>query len=299
MAFSASDAAFEGFRITRERPLPVLIWSLVYLVVGAVGSALVVLMVGEDMNTVLQGAAASDPAQAMTMLPVMGKMYAIALPLGILWTAFFSAAVFRAVLRPEDSRGAYLRFSRDELMIALLYIVLLIVSFVVLFGVTAVATLAAMPLAMLAGPVGAAALGMTVSFVAIIGTMAWIGVRLSLAGPTTFATGKIDLKGAWRLSVGRFWPMLGCYILAAVLATIVGLLGFVIVLAAAAGIGGGMTAITQPDYSSLGAYFTPARIVQLVVSSVVSTLQYVILFAPAAAIYRSLRNGEGAEDHFV
>jgi len=301
MGFSASDAAFEGFRITRERPLPVLLWSLVYLVVAAIGSALMVLTLGPDMGRLAEMTpeASSNPEEVLAMVPVMAKVYAIALPLGLIWLAIFSAAIYRTVLRPSDTRFGYLRLSGDELRLTLLYIVLLLITFVVLFASTIVGTLAAMPLVAVAGPVGGALVMTALTMLGVVAAMAWVGVRLSLTGPWTFNTGKIDLKGAWLLTRGRFWPMLGAYILAVVLATIVGVLGLVIILAAATVTGGGLSDISQPDYSSLAGYFTPTRIVQLVVSAVVSTLQYVILLAPAAAIYRALAAETVPEEAFT
>ena len=40
MTFSATDAAFEGFRVVRRAPLSLVFWSLFYVVVMAVAFAL-------------------------------------------------------------------------------------------------------------------------------------------------------------------------------------------------------------------------------------------------------------------
>lgn len=298
MGFSASDAAFEGFRITREKPIPVLLWSLVFLVMTVAAEALTVLALGADMGRMAQITPGSSPSpeEMMALIPAMAKASAIGIPLGLVWLAVFSAAIYRTVLQTTDGRFGNMKLGGDELRLTLLYIILLAITFVVLFGSTVIGTLVGMPLAALAGPVGGALAMTLLTFAGIIAAMAYFGVRLSLAGPRTFATGRIDLKAAWTLTRGHFWPMLGAYILAVVLATIVGALGLVIIIAAATVAGAGITDITQPDYTSLAGYFTPTRIVQLIVAALVSTLQYVILLAPAAAIYRELaRNTAPAE----
>ena len=62
MAFSASECAFEGFRLARRTPMTILIWALAYIVFTAVcfalvGGSFVALMAAA---TDLQGA--TDPS---------------------------------------------------------------------------------------------------------------------------------------------------------------------------------------------------------------------------------------------
>ncbi len=115
-------------------------------------------------------------------------------------------------------------------------------------------------------------------------------VRLSLAPSYTLATGRIDLAGAWRLTRGRFWPMLGAYVLAGVLGAVVLMLGLVVTAALVAVIGGmgALGQIARPDYASLGAFYTPARLAQTAVSAALNALVTPVLLTPAAAIYLRL-----------
>ena len=52
-AFSATDAALEGFRITRERPKVVLIWA-VFAFLVSICSAVYLIAIGQDARAVLE-----------------------------------------------------------------------------------------------------------------------------------------------------------------------------------------------------------------------------------------------------
>ena len=113
----------------------------------------------------------------------------------------------------------------------------------------------------------------------------YVMVRFSLASAMTFDTGKVSLLKSWRLTKGRFWPMFGAYLIAGILALVVGLLGLIVMYVAAL-LGGvdGLSFIFRPDMSSLAAYFTPARLVYLALSGVVYALVWPVLLTPPAAI---------------
>src|SRR6185437_7933517 len=66
--FSPTDAALEGFRITRERPRVMLIWSLANLVVSTVMALGLIAMFGPMLAEIENvNAGGDDPAQALAM----------------------------------------------------------------------------------------------------------------------------------------------------------------------------------------------------------------------------------------
>jgi hypothetical protein len=122
----------------------------------------------------------------------------------------------------------------------------------------------------------------------------FVGVRFSLAVPMTFATGRIDVFGSWRLTQGRFWPLLGTYFLAVVLSLVVGALTLVIAALIVGIIGGGFNGIAtlmQSDFTSVQSVLTPAQLVYLAITSIGAALSAPITMCPPAAIYRSLTGG--------
>ena len=123
-----------------------------------------------------------------------------------------------------------------------------------------------------------------------LAALIYVAVRLSLAPALTFESRRINLLGSWALTRGRFWPLLGAYVLTVALVAMVWILSQLVVLALGVVLSGGdmQAATLQPDMSSLRAYFTPYRMIQTVLSAGVSALVWPVLFTPPVAIYRSL-----------
>ena len=78
------------------------------------------------------------------------------------------------------------------------------------------------------------------------------------------------------------------------------MLGLIIASAPTFAIGGagGFTALSQPDYSSFTAYFTPAMIAYVLVMAFAMAQCYAVFVCPAAAIYRSI-TGAAAQEVFA
>lgn len=52
-----------------------------------------------------------------------------------------------------------------------------------------------------------------VSALGVFVFLIWLAVRLSLASPLTFDTRRVRVFGSFALTRGRFWSLLGAYLL--------------------------------------------------------------------------------------
>lgn len=304
MSFNATDAAFEGIRLGRRHPRTILIWSVLMLVFS-LGSTLLMFSGFGPLFAELETIdPATDPEAAMAVMGQLVPFYLIATPAFIVFFGVFYTAVYRAVLRPADKAWGHLRLGGDELRMMGLFVY----QMVVWLGLTLVAGVVFGLLVAVgivsgmggeAGAVGTAAaaiLALLLYFV-FLGVAIWLAVRLSLAQPMTFETKRIVLFKSWPLTKGRFWPLLGCYLLALVTGLVVSLLGGAIGMAMMVAFGEftDIASMMEPDFTSLQAYLTPGRIAMLVVNSVISALAYAIFLAPAAAAYRDINGLETGE----
>lgn len=297
MAFSPSEAAFEGFRLTRERPLAVLLgWPLIYLVLLALIGAALFAAVGPETLRELQASSAAaertdDPAQALAMLARVGGVLLVLVPLAIVFGAMSYAAVFRAVLRPKEKSLFFYRLGGDELRIIVVHFVL-----VVLLGGGFLAVLALVgALAAGAAAAGGDAAALAAAVIGSLlgaGLLIWLAVRLCLALPITFAEKRIALFDSWSLTRGRFWSLLGMVLLVAVFAIVVSFLGGFVAQAAAAIAGGGLAvlgSLQNPDLTDLPPELLPSILLYLALNLVLASLQAAITYAPLAAAYRTLK----------
>ncbi len=294
MAFSANEAAFEGFRIVRREPLTILAWGLVHLVFNAGSVVLFMPLMAPFLAATQAQRASPDLEHSMQMFQAMGRLYAIALPVGLIVAAVFTCAVYRAVLRPEEKSFARLRLGGDELrmlwlwiQMGLLWLACCVPVFVAFAGVVGV-------MASLGKGVGLAVAFLTIAslYLALLALMVWLGVRLSLAAPMAFVQRRVRLFESWKLTKGRFWVLFGCYLLVFVFIVVLGLVGLTIYGAvsvmATGSISAAATSIFRPDISSVQAYFTPSRSVYLVFAALLGAIYYSVGIAPAAAAYRAL-----------
>ena len=129
--FSATDAAFEGFRLTWEKPKTLLIWTGFFLVVNLL---MPLALFGLGLNTQMAALEevsrnpSPDPDVAIESMAALAPVYAILLPAGLVVQAMIAAAVFRLVLDPEDSRVHPVQFGAEEarlIVLALAYTLLI------------------------------------------------------------------------------------------------------------------------------------------------------------------------------
>ena len=125
---------------------------------------------------------------------------------------------------------------------------------------------------------------------AALGGLIWLGVRLCLAVPITVGERRIAILDSFRLTRGRFWPLLGMAILAGVLSLVVGLLGS-LVLTPLQFLTGGMTGLQDLEGAALAEILQtawPMILVWIVTNAIVSALQVAVVYAPFSAAYRSI-----------
>jgi uncharacterized membrane protein YkvI len=271
-SFSASDAALEGFQLIRGHWRVVLGWCL-FSVVSFVG-----LVILAFFAIVLVTLGATSPDQANKLGGVTGGLILGLGGTAIQWVVL--VALYRMSLRPETTPGLYyLRFSRDEgrlfglwLTLLVLFIGLMTGGFLVLRWLDG--------LSPLAGSVG------TLAFLAV---MAWLAIRVSLAGPANFASGRFGLAESWRLTRRRFWPLFGMILLALCLLALIALVLFIVTAVVQAAIGGFHTLapVSLSDPQAL-AERPGAYVFGLIAELVIAPLYLVIAQAPFVAAYKAL-----------
>ncbi|WAC60977.1 hypothetical protein [Brevundimonas sp. SL130] len=228
MSFSATDAAFEGFRVTRGNPLPILLWALVWLA-GLFIASMVAVPIAAPYAAEIQSAAGDPSALSAEATRAVYLMTAMAAPFVIGVQSIVSAAVYRAVLEPENKAYGFLRLGRDELRLLLVTIIVTAISFAVSSASEFLVRFSSEALGLLGG-----------FFFNLLGLAlsVFLSVRLSLIAPLTLKRHKFSFAEGWRMSGRVFWPLLGITVLAFVMALFVVVLLFLIGWPLAAALGG-------------------------------------------------------------
>jgi hypothetical protein len=226
----------------------------------------------DDLESVSEQLAQSLPAFLAVMLLVVAL------------TSIITGGIFRAVLRPQERGFLHLRLGPDEFRLTLVNLILVAIGLICFMtGIVAVT---------LATQTGSA-VGLVSSAVVVVLTV-WVGVRLCLVTPMTFATGRIAIAPAWELSRGRFWSLLGMIALSVIFYIMV-LILMSIIVAAVVGIAGG------PDAVSLEGQPSPigwvALLISLALQLVLQVLQIVMIYGPFAVAYQQL-SGHGSAEAF-
>jgi hypothetical protein len=294
--FSASDAAFSGFRLVRENLRSVSVWMLIMTVTSIISSIVMIHFFGKEMNAFSAAipAPGAEPDLEKMQQALEGMMPALlfSLPYTTLIYGVLYAGVNRLVQRPHDKGFAHLRLGMDEVRQAAVWALYSLVLFTIfVFGNTLSRVLLT-----IAGP-GGALLALLV-LIASISCAIYLAVRLSVAMAATFAEGRIVFLKSMPLTKGHFWPMLGAYFLAVVMCVIVFLLLMAVVSGVAAIISGSLETsakLIQADTTSLKVLLSPMGMAQSLLSGVWSVLTNLILFTPIPTIYMALKGGGEAQ----
>ena len=291
---SITDVAFSGFRLVREHPKAVAVWGVLSLISSFVSTALLILLAGPKMQ-VLDAMDPADPADVkayiLQTLAVMPSMLLASL-IGLVVSAIVLTGVYRRILRPAQAGGPVVRLGVEEVRQGVVLFLYFLAVAVAYFGSLIVAAALITIVGVITGsqPVIVALL-VLLAIGAVIGCTIWTVVRLSFSGAITFVSGRIDMTTSLKLTRGAFWPLFWAYLLAGVLFVIVYLAVVVLGVAVAVIIGGLGSArqVLKPDLTSLAAFFTPAGVIQMLMSGALSILASLVLFAPAPTAYVELK----------
>src|SRR3954468_6598330 len=101
--FSASDAALEGFRLTRERPGTIAAWIGIYAVGLVITGWLMLASLDPKLLELARkgGFSQDDLEQISGMLADSMPAFLLVLALVVALTSVLTAGIFRIVLRPE------------------------------------------------------------------------------------------------------------------------------------------------------------------------------------------------------
>jgi len=195
------DAAFEGFRIVRDRPGLILAWTGFYLLFLL---AIVLVLLVPNLGDLAAVERYGSERTFDELLARFGPSIIVAVPMSIAMITVLPAAILRSILRPDEGRHAYLRLGTDELRLFGLYLLVVVLIVPVTTGLYQAAVVY---LGQWAGPLSGlvAALGALGGLLLVV----FLFVRLSLSGAVIFAERRVRIVHAWRMTHGSFWQLLG------------------------------------------------------------------------------------------
>ena len=292
--FSPTDAALSGFRYIGRRPLVVLAWAGVFLGYELIFGALLTVFAGDKRAAIqnLVDVNRTDPEAALAMLPSLSFVFLLTTLAALALSSVMFTAAYRAFLKPEDSRFAYLRLGRDEVRMAVLIVATAALDagglFLIAFVTGSLAGLGA------ALPIFVQLLYFPILVVGAICALTWPAIRLSLAMPMTLADHHIRMFESWKPTHGHFWKLISAYLLSAILAAVVVLSEWAIVavLAAIVIVSFGLSredvaGLFSADTSSLRTYFSATSLIGQMLNAIAFAVGLTIIIAPVANAYQA------------
>ena len=228
---SIGGALGSGFGVIRRRPLLVLLWGFIPMLLAAAGLAVMaptyLAIFGAAAQQAQSGAAGTPPDMSALMPQMMmtsGLSWLINLG-QLLVSAIINCAVWRAVLHPEKRGFAYLQLGAPELLFMVLTVAAIFALIILLF-------LVMIPVAILVGVTagvsganhgGAAAVALMIPIVMLVVAvlLVLIGLRFVFIGPMMVDDGKFHFGESWTLTKGH---------VGALFVIVLGLIGIALVL---------------------------------------------------------------------
>ena len=290
---SPGHSSLEGFRVLRSNLPSVALWTAIYILSAALSLGVVALLLGSDIQrlvTTYWGVTNMTPELGADLIALAAKAifaFVLAMFIALFFAAVREAALMRSILRPEDKGFGYLRVGPDEFRILIVMVVLALLT-MTLFAVSAGALFL---VARATGPLGVliAALGIPALLVGYV----FLAVKFSLAVPQSFAEGRIDVFGSWGMTTGRFWPLVGTYLIAWVIGVGISIVGGQ-VLQLVLGMNTYALQFEAADFDFVDPVFIVRASIYMVLSIIMSTMIFVVMGAPKASVYLAI-NPRSAE----
>lgn len=283
------DVAYEGFRVTRRKPLAVLGWAAVVAVLyglfqWAAGPWMVIMF---EQAQALEGVTQPTPEQVAPAAQAWGVIMLYSLPLVIIGAAMLSPAIVRSVLTPEDSRMAYIRLGKDEARV-------LAVKAMMLVTQSLISMISFMAVGLLMGLAVAVPVLWLVAFAAMVAAIfvtVWLALRFSLAVPATLAEGRIALDSSWRMTKGQAPRLLGVVAMGVLFSLLVSLLLSMTLSPLNLLMPLNETVDPVERARALIGHGALGVVVAAIINGAVMTAQFSLIYAPFAAAYQRLKAG--------
>jgi len=308
------EALTTGLRLIARKPAVLLAWAAAWLLLGLLPQALpyvrlwpeVVAAYGPVFRDALAGIEPDQNSPAMIALQNHMLPYSLLqLPISLAVISILHAAVYRAVLTPEDKGFAYLRFGRSELWMMVTLAAALALLIVALAAAGLIGVIVVLAIRIASGNsdqvTNIATFGTTLVCAIILG---WCGVRLSMALPMAFAERRFRLLESWDLTRGHGWKIIGIFagLVAMILLLELAFGLLVLVVAMLVGVSGGLNGLDahlKALFAHPPSVWLPALAPWIaggtLVYALLAATLYAITIAPLAEIYRQLTGKPAAE----
>jgi hypothetical protein len=293
---SGREALFAGFRLIGREPAAFLVWCVICFALGIAPQMLSVGPTLQMMGALAAGGDVAGPeilAAQQRMMAYQPLIYLSSLAL----MALIPAAVFRAVLMPEDRGFLYLRLGAREFWLVVIVLVMVVMYFVAIIAgmIPFLIVIFIVGMASAGGEAAGVAAGGLVAVVMILALIAiifWGLLRFSFAPVMAFADRTFRLTESWTLTKGRAWKMFLVGLAAfaiTMLVEVVVLGGLFIAAGGPAGVTAMGSAWVQDPAAALQQLGVPWVAAAIVAMTLFSGAAYVLWAAAWADMYRQLR----------